>query len=86
MEKKSLWETWTPEMKQSMTGFCEEYKQFMSKCKTERECVTASVAAALRVFGCIPNPPLQKGAAPAGAPPSLFKTVGPAGPRPGFVT
>ena len=39
MEKKSLWETWTPELKQSMMDFCEGYKAFMSKCKTERECV-----------------------------------------------
>ena len=39
MEKKSLWETWTPELKQSMMDFCEGYKDFMSKCKTERECV-----------------------------------------------
>ena len=58
MEKKSLWETWTPEMKQSMTGFCEEYKQFMSKCKTERECVDEMIAMAQaagykNLFDCV---------------------------------
>lgn len=46
MEKKSLWESWTPEMKQSMTEFCEGYKAFMSKCKTERECVDEMIAMA----------------------------------------
>lgn len=58
MEKKSLWETWTPKMKQSMTGFCEEYKQFMSQCKTERECVDEMIAMAQaagykNLFDCV---------------------------------
>ena len=60
MEKKSLWETWSPELKQSMTDFCEGYKAFMSKCKTERECVDEMIAMAeaagyKNLFECIQN-------------------------------
>lgn len=60
MEKKSLWEAWTPELKQSMTEFCEGYKSFMSKCKTERECVDEMIAMAeaagyKNLFDCIKN-------------------------------
>ena len=46
MGKKTLWETYTPEQKDAMTAFCEDYKEFMSTCKTERECVTSIIAEA----------------------------------------
>lgn len=60
MEKKSLWETYSPEMKQSMTEFCEEYKAFMSTCKTERECVDEMIRLAeakgyKNLFECVKN-------------------------------
>ena len=40
MAKKTLWETYSPEQLQEANAFCEAYKDFMSDCKTERECVT----------------------------------------------
>lgn len=43
MSKKTLWETYTPEQKTAMTEFCEGYKDHLSACKTERECVTDMV-------------------------------------------
>ena len=43
MSKKTLWETYTPEQKTAMTEFCEGYKDHLSACKTERECVTEMV-------------------------------------------
>ncbi len=43
MAKKSLWLTYSPEMIQKMNDFCEGYKQFMSVCKTERECVNTFI-------------------------------------------
>ena len=46
MEKKSLWLTYSPERKAEMMAFCEDYKAFMSKCKTERECVDELVVRA----------------------------------------
>ncbi len=39
MNKKSLWEQWSPERKKAMQQFCEDYKAHISSCKTERECV-----------------------------------------------
>ena len=46
MGKKTLWETYTPEMKAEMTAFCEDYKKHLSECKTERECVSDMIARA----------------------------------------
>lgn len=46
MSKKTLWETYTAEQKEAMTAFCEDYKEFMSTCKTERECVTSIITEA----------------------------------------
>ncbi len=43
MGKKTLWETYSPEQKKAMTEFCEGYKEHLSACKTERECVTDMV-------------------------------------------
>ncbi len=45
-KKQTLWETYTPEQKTAMEAFCEEYKEYMSKSKTERECVTNILAEA----------------------------------------
>ena len=43
MAKKTLWETYTAEQKAAMYEYCENYRQFLSRCKTERECVTEMV-------------------------------------------
>ena len=42
-KKKTLWETYTPEQLTEAQAFCEDYKAFMSSCKTERECVTGII-------------------------------------------
>ena len=42
-KKKTLWETYSPEQLAEANAFCEEYKDFMSDCKTERECVTGII-------------------------------------------
>ena len=43
MYKKNAWSKYNDqEMKKLMT-FCEDYKDFLSTCKTERECVKYSV-------------------------------------------
>ena len=39
MDRKNLWEQWSPERKKAMQQFCEDYKTHISTCKTERECV-----------------------------------------------
>lgn len=39
MKGKTIWETSSEEKLQKMYQFCEEYRLFLSKCKTERECV-----------------------------------------------
>lgn len=39
MEKKSLWLTYSEDRKKEAFDLCEDYKVFMSQCKTERECV-----------------------------------------------
>ena len=40
MERKNAWEKYTAEKREEVFAFCEGYKEFISKCKTERECVT----------------------------------------------
>ena len=40
MEKKNAWEKYQGEKRQEVFDFSEGYKQFISDCKTERECVT----------------------------------------------
>ena len=42
-KKKTLWETYSPEQLAEAQAFCEDYKAFMSNCKTERECVTGII-------------------------------------------
>ena len=39
MNEKTVWESYTEEDKKKVYDFCEEYRMFLSKCKTERECV-----------------------------------------------
>ena len=39
MNEKTVWESYTEEEKKKVYDFCEEYRIFLSKCKTERECV-----------------------------------------------
>lgn len=40
MNEKTSWESYTAEEKTKVFDFCEDYRCFLSKCKTERECVT----------------------------------------------
>ena len=39
MNEKTVWESYTEEDRKKVYDFCEEYRTFLSKCKTERECV-----------------------------------------------
>lgn len=39
MNERTVWETYTEEEKGRVFDFCEAYRTFISKCKTERECV-----------------------------------------------
>ena len=40
MERKNAWKKYTEEEKAAVFAYGEEYRQFISDCKTERECVT----------------------------------------------
>ena len=40
MERKNAWETYDEKQQAEVFAFAEDYRQFLSKCKTERECVT----------------------------------------------
>ena len=39
MNEKTVWESYSEEEKKKVYDFCEEYRTFLSNCKTERECV-----------------------------------------------
>ncbi|MBO4800080.1 MAG: hypothetical protein J5489_05485, partial [Lachnospiraceae bacterium] len=39
MERKTAWEKYTRKQKTEVMTFAEGYRQFISDCKTERECV-----------------------------------------------
>lgn len=39
MERKNAWEKYTAQEEAAVFSFAEEYRNFISKCKTERECV-----------------------------------------------
>lgn len=39
MNERTVWESYTEEEKGRVFDFCEAYRTFISKCKTERECV-----------------------------------------------
>ena len=43
MERKNAWEKYNQAQVEEIFEFCEDYKSFISNCKTERECVTESV-------------------------------------------
>ena len=43
MEKKSAWEKYDDKAVQDVFDFSENYKKFISDCKTERECVTETI-------------------------------------------
>ncbi|MHC1683649.1 MAG: aminopeptidase [Clostridiaceae bacterium] len=45
-EYKYAWDKYSNEETQKLFEFCNEYREFISKCKTERECVTYFVAEA----------------------------------------
>lgn len=40
MERKNAWETYTKEERDAVFAFADQYRKFISDCKTERECVT----------------------------------------------
>jgi aspartyl aminopeptidase len=40
MKNQNTWENYSEEQVKACTDFCEGYKDFLSQCKTERECVT----------------------------------------------
>ena len=39
MSNKNAWTKYTTKQVEEIFDFCDGYKDFMSKCKTERECV-----------------------------------------------
>ena len=47
MESKSTWEKYSEEKIEACYKFCEGYKDFLSNCKTERECVETMVKEAI---------------------------------------
>ena len=46
MERPNAWEKYTEQEKEQVFAFAEDYRKFISKCKTERECVNEFVARA----------------------------------------
>ncbi|MBQ9141287.1 MAG: aminopeptidase [Lachnospiraceae bacterium] len=43
MEKKNTWETYSPEQLQELEKLCKNYREFLDKGKTERECIDVIV-------------------------------------------
>lgn len=43
MERKNAWEKYGKEQVEEIFEFCEDYKSFISNCKTERECVSETI-------------------------------------------
>ena len=43
MWRENAWKNYDSEKLQEMNSFCDKYKNFISECKTERECVTFAV-------------------------------------------
>lgn len=41
--KESVWEKYNDEMLKNMNEFCDGYKDFISNCKTERECIKETI-------------------------------------------
>lgn len=48
MERPNAWEKYDIEQREKITSFVEGYKEFISECKTERECVSRVVADAMK--------------------------------------
>ena len=48
MERKNAWKKYTEEEKAAVFAYGDEYRQFISDCKTERECVTELKKRAIR--------------------------------------
>ena len=46
MERANAWNKYDSKKKAEVFDFAEQYRQFISKCKTERECVKKAVALA----------------------------------------
>lgn len=46
MERKNAWKKYSEEKRKAVFAFGEDYKKFISDCKTERECVTELIAQA----------------------------------------
>lgn len=46
MERKNAWNKYSKEQREAVFAFAEDYKKFISDCKTERECVTELVSQA----------------------------------------
>ncbi len=49
MERKNLWEVYTDEQAKELEGVCENYKDYLNKGKTERECIREAVKQAKEV-------------------------------------
>ena len=41
MKRKNAWEKYNENERKEIFRFCEDYRKFISECKTERECVEA---------------------------------------------
>ena len=46
MERKSAWKRYNEEQLNDLEQFATDYKEFISECKTERECVNRAVSMA----------------------------------------
>lgn len=46
MERKNAWKKYPQGKREAVFAFAEDYKKFISDCKTERECVTELIAQA----------------------------------------
>ena len=49
MERQNLWEVYTDEQVKELEGVCENYKKYLDKGKTERECISEAVKLAKEV-------------------------------------
>ena len=49
MERKNLWEVYTEEQVKELEAVCENYKDYLDKGKTERECIREAVKQAKEV-------------------------------------
>ena len=48
MERENRWKTYTAQQLESLSSLCEDYKDTLSRCKTEREFAAEAVARAER--------------------------------------